>query len=256
MIFVDTHTHLYTEAFDNDRHEVISKALQKGVTYFLLPNIDAASIERMEKVSREFQPHMFPMMGLHPTSIKKNYELQLQEVFQHLETGNYYGIGEIGIDLYWDKTLEKEQRQAFRIQCQKAIEKDLPVSIHMRNAFNVVVEEIKALNDSRLRGVFHCFTGTKEQAKQAIDLGFALGTGGVLTFKNAALDTVLRDIELKHLVLETDAPYLAPHPFRGKRNESAYIPLIAQKLADTKGVDLETIAQKTTENAKALFNIR
>lgn len=253
MIFVDTHTHLYLDQFDDDRDEVVEHALAKGVNHFLLPNIDEGSKERMLQVTRKWPQRMLPMTGMHPTSVKEDFEEQLEQVFSDLDKEKYYGIGEIGIDLYWDTSLEEQQRHAFRLQCLKAAELDLPVSIHMRNSFDAVVEEIKKLNDDRLRGVFHCFTGTEAQAWQAVELGFHLGIGGVLTFKNSGLHNEIRNIPLEHIVLETDSPYLTPHPFRGQRNESAYIPLIARRLADIKMTDIETVAEKTTENARKIF---
>ncbi len=253
MIFVDTHTHLYLDQFDDDRSEVVEHALDKGVKYFILPNIDEKSKEKMLQVSRQWPEHMLPMTGLHPTSVKEEFDKQLEQVFIDLDTNKFYGVGEIGIDLYWDTSMEEQQRRAFSLQCQKAVELDLPVSIHMRNSFDAVVEEIRKLNDDRLRGVFHCFTGTEKQALQAVEMGFHLGIGGVLTFKNSGLHNEIRNIPLEHIVLETDSPYLTAHPYRGQRNESAYIPLIARRLAEIKMTDIETVAEKTTENARKIF---
>ncbi|MFW6019043.1 MAG: TatD family hydrolase [Bacteroidales bacterium] len=253
MIFTDTHTHLYAEEFDDDRNDVIRRALDKGVENFLLPNIDETSIDSLHNLCDQWPQNMYPMMGLHPSSVQKNYETQLDGIFDHLEKRKYYAIGEIGIDLYWDKTLENEQRKAFRLQCEKAVEKDLPLVIHMRNSYEAIIQEIKDYNNSQLEGVFHCFTGDEKQAKEIIDLGFSIGIGGVLTFKNARLSQEIRNIPIDKIVLETDSPYLSPHPFRGKRNESSYIPLIARRLSDIKNEPIAHIAEKTTTNAKQLF---
>lgn len=253
MIFTDTHTHLYAEEFDEDRNKVINRALSKEVKNFLLPNIDLNSIDKLHNLCNEWPENMYPMMGLHPSSVGKNYESQLTDIYDHFRDNTYYAVGEIGIDLYWDKTLEKEQRKAFRIQCEKAVEKDLPVIIHMRDSYDAIIQEIKDYNNSQLRGIFHCFTGDENQAKEIINLGFSIGIGGVLTFKNARLSKEIQDIPLEKMVLETDSPYLSPHPFRGKRNESSNIPLIGRKLADIKGLDIEQVAEKTTANAKQIF---
>lgn len=253
MIFADTHTHLYAKEFDDDRSQVLEHALEKGVQYFLLPNIDQESVAPMHQLCDQHPENMLPMMGLHPTSVKENYEDQLQQLFQNFNTRKYHAVGEIGIDLYWDKSLEKEQRKAFRLQCEEAVKLDLPVSIHMRDSYDAIMEELKDYNNKNLRGIFHCFTGTEQQALQATEMGFMLGIGGVLTFKNSRLGNEIKNIPLEHIVFETDSPYLTPHPFRGKRNESAYIPLIARKMADIKMMDIEKVAKKTTENAKQLF---
>lgn len=253
MILVDTHTHLYVNEFDNDRNGVIDRAIEKDVQHFFLPNIDHNSVDSQAKLCDERPGNMFPMIGLHPTSVTGEYERQINDILENMKERKYYGIGEIGLDLYWDKTFETEQRKAFRLQCKKAIELNLPVSIHMRNSYNALMEELKKLNDTRLRGIFHCFTGTEEQAREVLDHGFYLGIGGVLTFKNSRLDKEIQDIPLENLVLETDSPYLAPHPYRGKRNESSYLRLIARKLADVKGISIEEVAEKTTQNAGNIF---
>mgnify|MGYP006277478595 CR=1 FL=1 len=253
MILTDTHTHLYAKEFDHDREEVIKSAFQKGVQYFLLPNIDESSINPLHELCNQWPGHVLPMMGLHPTSVTQDFESQLQQIFGLFNNRKYHAVGEIGIDLYWDTSLEQEQRIAFIQQCKNAIEMDLPVAIHMRNSYEAIMDELKKLNDSRLRGVFHCFTGNHEQAAEILDMGFYLGIGGVLTFKNTKLGNVIKDVPLEKIVLETDAPYLAPHPYRGKRNESSYIPLIARKLADINQTDIEIVAEKTTTNAKQLF---
>ncbi|MGM0612834.1 MAG: TatD family hydrolase [Bacteroidota bacterium] len=253
MIFTDTHTHLYAAEFDDDRNEVIQSAIDKGVKNFMLPNIDEASVERLHNLCDQWPENMYPMMGLHPSSVRENYETQLSGIFNYLQTRKYHAIGEIGIDLYWDTSLENEQRKAFRLQCEKAVEKDLPVIIHMRNSYEAIIEEIKDYNNNRLGGIFHCFTGNENQAKEIIDLGFSIGIGGVLTFKNARLSKEIQNIPIEKIVLETDSPYLSPHPFRGKRNESSHIPLIARVLADIKSMTIEQVAEITTANAKQIF---
>ncbi|MCF8219057.1 MAG: TatD family hydrolase [Bacteroidales bacterium] len=252
-MFTDTHTHLYAAEFDDDRNEIIQRAIDKGVTNFMLPNIDEASIDPLHKLCDQWPENMYPMMGLHPSSVQENYKTQLSGIFDYLQNRKYYAIGEIGIDLYWDTSLEKEQRKAFRMQCETAVEKDLPVVIHMRNSYDAVIEEIKDYNSSRLGGIFHCFTGTETQAKEIINLGFSIGIGGVLTFKNARLSKEILNIPIEKIVLETDSPYLSPHPFRGKRNESSHIPLIARILADIKNMTIEQVAEITTANAKQIF---
>lgn len=253
MILADTHTHLYVSEFDEDRNAVIKRALEKDVRYFFLPNIDHSSVESLKILCDQWPGHMFPMIGLHPTSVRENYEEQIEELLGQMQERKYYAIGEIGIDLYWDQTYEAEQRKAFQLQCEKAAQWDLPVSIHMRNSYDVLIEELQRMNGKRPGGIFHCFTGDEQQAREILDLGFYLGIGGVLTFRNSGLDKEIRDIPLERIVLETDSPYLSPHPHRGKRNESAYLRLIARKLADVKGVTPEDVAEKTTQNAKDIF---
>ncbi len=231
-MIVDTHTHIFVEQFDKDRAEVIQRAKDVGVEKFVLPNIDSTSIERLNKTVAEYPDEMLPLMGLHPTSVKENWQEELEIIKQELDNGKYYGIGEIGIDLYWDKTFLKQQKEVFQTQLQWAKQKKLPVSIHIRDAFDEVFEIVEQEKSLDLRGVFHCFTGTLAQAKHAVDLGFHLGIGGVVTFKNGKIDKFLDQIPPHKLVVETDAPWLAPTPYRGKRNEPAYIDLVVQKLAD------------------------
>lgn len=255
MQFVDTHTHLYLNAFDNDRDKAIQNAINRGVEYMLLPNIDSASEKEMNELCKAWPDNCFPMMGLHPTSVKENFREELKYVTEELESErNYIAVGEIGIDLYWDKTFLNEQVEALEYQIELAKRHQLPVVIHQRDSFDEIMEVFKGINTENLRGVFHCFTGSREQAESVIDMGFLLGIGGVLTFKNSRLSEVLKEIDLKHIVLETDAPFLAPMPYRGKRNESAYVFLIARKLAEIKGVELNKVAEVTTANAKELFN--
>ncbi|MDZ7777209.1 MAG: TatD family hydrolase [Bacteroidales bacterium] len=256
MTFIDSHTHLYLDAFDDDRHEVIKRAISSGVEFMLFPNIDSQSVAPMEKTCSQFKNHCFPMMGLHPTHVDESYEQELATIRKHLDNNNYIAVGEIGIDLYWDKTFRKEQTEVFRTQIGWAIQKQLPIVIHARDSFEEIYDVVADMNCDALTGVFHCFTGTETQAHKMLALGgFKLGIGGVLTFKNAGLDKTLQNISLEHLILETDAPYLAPTPYRGKRNESSYIPLIAQKLADIKNTSVETVAAITTKNTKELFKL-
>lgn len=253
-MFVDTHTHLFVDAFDDDRSEIVQKAIDAGVEKMLLPNIDIDTIDAMNNLAKDFPQHCFPMMGLHPGSIKEDWEERLEVVRKHLFEGEYIAVGEIGMDLYWDKTFVKEQAEAFRRQVEWAKELKLPIVIHAREAFEPIFEILDEINDDRLSGVFHCFTGTEEQANHVIQYGgFKLGIGGVLTYKKAALDQVLEKVDLKHLILETDSPYLPPVPYRGKRNESSYILHIAEKLTDVYGVPLSQIEEMTTNSARELF---
>lgn len=254
MILTDTHTHLYLDHFDDDRHEVVLRAIDAGVKYMLLPNIDSKTIRPMMELCESFPKNIFPMMGLHPTDVKENFREELLFVEQQLETGNFYAVGEIGIDLYWDKTFLEAQQIALREQIRMAKAFHLPIVLHVRDSFNEVFEIIEDTIDDDLSGVFHCFTGNKQQADRIIEWGFKLGIGGVLTYKNSGLDNVIKDISTEHLMLETDAPFLSPKPFRGKRNESAYTKIVAQKLAEIKNLSLDEIAEITTGNAKKLFN--
>jgi TatD DNase family protein len=257
MIFIDTHTHLYAEEFNPDRDAVVQNARNKGVTRLLLPAIDRSYYPAMMHVAGQHPGTCFPMTGLHPTSVKADYREELDFIKKTLETDRdkFAGIGEIGIDLYWDKTFAEEQTAAFSYQLDLAIEFDLPVAIHTRNSFEIAIDVIRKKSNSRLKGVFHCFGGSAEQAAAATDLGFLLGIGGVITYKNSGLQKVVEVTEPGHLLLETDAPYLPPVPYRGQRNESAYIPVIAQKVAEIKNVTLEEIAEITTRNAIKLFRL-
>lgn len=253
MFLTDTHTHLYLEEFKNDREEMVERALENDVKYMLLPNIDSSSIDGMMELSEQFPKNCFPMMGLHPTSVKENYMEELELAEHWIEKEKYYAIGEIGIDLYWDKTFQKEQEIALAYQIELAIKHKLPIVIHMRDSFKEVYEVVKNYASPELTGVFHCFTGTHEQAEKIIDLNFYLGIGGVLTFKNSGLEKVVEKIDIKHLLLETDSPFLTPMPHRGKRNESAYTRFIAEKIAEIKNISLEKVAEITTSNANQLF---
>lgn len=253
MQLIDTHAHLYAGQFDPDRDEMIGRARDAGVGKMYLPNIDRHSIEGMLKLERDYPGHCFAMMGLHPCSVKANVEEELKAVEEWLGKRSFAAVGEIGIDLYWDTTFFEEQKAAFIRQVRWAKALKRPVVIHARESLDILIELVGQEQDGDLRGVFHCFTGTLEQARQIMDLGFYMGLGGVLTFKKAGLDQVARDIPLESLVLETDAPYLAPAPFRGKRNESAYIRQIGEKLASVKEISLEDVAQVTSRNAELLF---
>jgi TatD DNase family protein len=254
MVLTDTHTHLYAEAFDADREAMLQRAIDAGVTRFFLPNIDSSSIPGMFKLCRNHPDHCFPMMGLHPCSVNADYGRELQVVEHWLDKMKFYAVGEIGIDLYWDKTFIDQQKDAFAQQIELAKKHKLPIVIHTRNAFDECYEIVKALHDENLKGIFHCFSGTIEEAQKVIDLGgFWLGIGGVVTFKNGGLDKVVADVDLKHIVLETDSPYLAPAPHRGKRNESGYISFVARKLAEIKNVPVEEVAQITTANSVEIF---
>ncbi len=255
MFYIDSHTHLFSSQFDNDRHQVVQKAIDQGVDKMLLPNINSKTLEAMHQLCQDFPQHCYPMMGLHPCDVKDDYEEELKIIKSHLDKGKYVAIGEIGIDLYWDKGTLDIQKKAFRQQLKWAKEYDLPVAIHIRNSFDTIFEVLEEVNDQNLRGVFHCFTGSKEQGQKAIEMGFMLGIGGVVTFKNSGLDKVLKELPLDKLLLETDSPYLAPTPYRGQRNESSFITIVAQKLAEIYEVNLEEVAIKTTQNAKTLFNL-
>ncbi|MBB1148548.1 MULTISPECIES: TatD family hydrolase [unclassified Myroides] len=256
MIFTDTHTHLYSDAFAEDRKETINRAITNGVTRFFIPAIDSSYAPAMFELEAAFPGHIFLMMGLHPTDVKpETYKQELAFVERELARRKYYAVGEIGIDLYWDKTTLSIQQEAFQQQIQLAKKYQLPINIHCRDAFDEVFEVLALEKGKDLRGIFHCFTGTAEQAQQAISYNLKLGIGGVATFKNGKIDQFLHKIPLEHIVLETDSPYLAPVPFRGKRNESAYILNIAEKLAELYALPLQTIADQTTANSKAVFGI-
>ena len=255
MILTDTHTHLYASQFDEDRLETVQRAIDLGVERFFIPAIDSETTERMFDLEKQFPNNMFLMMGLHPTSIKENYKEELAHVKKWLDTRNFYAVGEIGIDLYWDKTFVREQQEAFKQQIIWAKEKHLPIVIHCRDAFDEVFEVLEDTKDDKLFGIFHCFTGNLEQAKKAIDYNMKLGIGGVATFKNGKIDKFLNEIPLNNIVLETDSPYLAPTPFRGKRNESSYLINIASKMAEIYNVSNEEIAKITTNNSKDVFGV-
>lgn len=256
MILTDTHTHLYSEQFKDDIDEVVQKAIKLGISRFFLPNIDSSYTNTLLALAKKYPDNMFRMMGLHPCSVKADYQQELEHVEKMLSAHQVVAIGEIGIDLYWDKTFLKEQQAAFRYQIRLAKANNLPFVIHCRDAFDEIFEILDEENDENMRGIFHCFTGNLEQAQKIINYGgFKLGIGGVVTFKNAGLDKVVEQISLEHLVLETDAPYLAPVPYRGKRNESAYLIEIATKIASLKQVSLEEVASITTKNSIEVFGV-
>lgn len=253
---IDTHTHLYSDQFDSDRKEMLQRAFDKGVTKFFLPAIDSSYHEKMLALESEYPGKIFAMMGLHPCDVKpETWEKELEIVENYLKQRPFCAIGEIGIDLYWDKTTLDIQIKAFEQQIDWAIAYDLPIVIHTRESFDEVFEVLERKKHPRLRGIFHCFSGTLEQAKHAIDLGFILGIGGVVTFKNGKIDQFLHEISLEKIVLETDSPYLAPVPFRGKRNESSYVELVAGKLVDIYGKDFSEIDRITTANAEKIFGV-
>jgi TatD DNase family protein len=255
MKLIDTHSHIYSEAFDEDIAEAIQRAKDANVGQIFLPNIDSESIEPMFKLVKNYPGYCLPMMGLHPTSVKENYEEELAICEKWLNEEKFIAIGEIGIDLYWDKTFLKEQQFVFEKQLTWAVERELPVVIHARESFSEIFEVLESFKSENLTGVFHSFTGNLEQANKAIDMGFLLGLNGILTFKNSGLDRVVKEIDTKYLILETDSPYLAPTPKRGKRNESAYVAFIAEKLAEIYNLSLLEITEITSRNAKSLFKI-
>jgi len=251
---VDTHAHLYLDHFKDDIDAVMQRAADNGVSKILLPNIDSSTTDALLGLTDSYA-NCLPMMGLHPCSVKETVAEELKHVRTELDTGKYIAVGEIGIDLYWDKTFINEQIAAFEKQMEWAKEMNLPVAIHCRDSFDEIFTSVEKIQDGNLKGVLHCFTGNEEQANRAIDLGLHLGLGGVLTFKNSGVDKAIEDIPLEKLILETDSPYLAPTPFRGKRNESSYTLNVAQKLADIKQITLDKVASVTTQSAHTLFNL-
>lgn len=255
MILTDTHTHLYLDHFDNDRDEMIKRAFSVGVRYMLLPNINSDSLPGLLNLHSKYPKNIFPMIGLHPTNVKADWEEEIGYLMEHFEANKFYAIGETGIDLYWDKTFIEKQKASLQFQIDLAKTSQLPIVLHIRDSFDEVFEVLNKNADQQLTGVFHCFTGNLEQAERAIELGFMLGIGGVLTYKNSGLDKVVATIDMSHLLLETNSPYLAPNPYRGKRNESAYVRFIAARLAEIKGLTVAEVANITTENAIRLFKL-
>lgn len=255
MIITDTHAHLYSEEFDEDRDAMMQRALDAGVSRFFIPAIDSTYTKAMFDLERAYPEHIYLMTGLHPTHVKENFEEELQHVESNLEKRKFYAIGEIGIDLYWDKSTLGIQQKAFKRQIQLAKKYKLPIVIHCRDAFDEVFEVLESEKGEGLFGIFHCFTGTLEQAKQALSYNMKLGIGGVVTFKNGKIDRFINQIDPKHIVLETDAPYLAPVPFRGKRNESLYVVNVLEKLCDLYNISKEALAAITTQNSKEVFNV-
>ncbi len=253
MIITDTHAHIYLPEFADTRKEMLERAEKEGVTKILLPAIDSESHASLVNLAKEFPGQCRPMMGLHPCYIKANYREELKIVRDYLEQGGFVAVGEIGLDFYWDKTFTEQQYLAFEEQIRWALEFDLPIAIHSRNSTDECIDVVRRNQNGKLKGVFHCFSGNEEQARQIMDLGFYLGIGGVVTFKNGGLDKVFETIGLERVVLETDAPYLAPVPFRGKRNEPAYLKYVVEKLAGLKNVSIENIAEITERNVLELF---
>ncbi len=254
MVITDTHTHLYSEAFDEDRSEMMQRALDADVRRFFVPAIDSTYTESMLQLQKEYPDNIFLMMGLHPTHVKENYMDELKHLEDMLAKHKFYAVGETGIDLYWDKSTLEIQKKAFKYQIKLAKQYELPIVIHCRDSFNEIFEVLEEEKGSDLFGIFHCFTGTIDQAKKAISYNMKLGIGGVVTFKNGKIDQFLKEIDLEHIVLETDSPYLSPTPFRGKRNESAYIRNVIKKVSEIYGVSEEKIAEVTTQNSKEIFS--
>lgn len=252
-MLIDTHTHLYLEEFDQDRKEMIARANSEGVRKFYLPAIDSAVIERMFQAEKDFPDQCFAMMGLHPCSVKENWKEELKIVEEWLGKRSFPAIGEIGLDFYWDTTFEKQQYEAFHQQIEWALQYKLPIVIHTRNAMQQTIDVVKPYTTIGLKGIFHCFSGSYEQALQIVDTGFYLGIGGVVTYKNSGLAQAIEKIPMQHLVLETDAPYLTPVPFRGKRNESSYLKYIVEKLSEIYATTSEEISAITTSNAQKVF---
>ncbi len=255
MNLIDTHTHMFSSQFDQDREQIVKECIESGIETLLLPNINSETIDAMWSLCDLFPKNCFPMIGLHPCDVKEDYQKELDIVLQELKNRKYVAVGEIGIDLHWDKTTVDIQKNAFDQQIKWAIEFDLPIAIHIRESFEEVFEVLEQNVHPKLRGVFHCFTGTLEQAQKAISMGFMLGVGGVVTFKNSGVDKVLENIDLKHLVLETDSPYLAPTPLRGKRNDSRNLQLICDKLAQLNDLESSEVARITSKNAQTLFKL-
>ena len=252
---IDTHAHIYSDKFEGDRSEMLQKPFDSGVHKIMMPNIDRDSIEGMLALEAQYPDQCYAMMGLHPCSVKEDFEQELALVEEWLQKREFVAVGEMGLDLYWDTTFFEQQKEAFRIQAGWAKQYKKPLVIHTRNSMTETIELLQELKDDELVGIVHCFGGTLEEANQVIELGFLLGIGGVATFKNGGLDKVLPHVDLAHLVLETDSPYLAPKPYRGKRNEPSYIPLIAQRIAELKGITVAQVAETTDQNALKLFGI-
>lgn len=254
-MLTDTHTHLYSTAFDEDREQMMQRAFDAGIKRFFIPAIDSSYMEAMYALEKEYPDNVFLMMGLHPTSVKENYEEELAIVEEQFAKRSFYAVGEIGIDLYWDQSTLEIQKIAFKRQIQLAKKYKLPIVIHCREAFDEIFEVLETEKGDDLFGIFHCFTGAYGQAQQAISYNMKLGIGGVVTFKNGKIDQFLNQIPLEHIVLETDSPYLAPTPYRGKRNESSYLAFVCRKISDIYGVSEEEVARVTTQNSREIFSI-
>jgi len=255
MRFIDTHAHLYSSPLNENRELIIQNAINNGIDTIIMPAIDSDTLESMLELEAAYPNNCIAMMGLHPCSVKDNVQQELDIVEAQLKKRKFIAIGEIGLDYYWDKTFIQQQIEAFTIQMQWALEKQLPIVIHTRNAMGETIEAVKPFAKKGLRGIFHCFSGSQESAQQIISMGFHLGLGGVLTYKNAAVAEAIKEIPMSHLVLETDAPYLSPVPYRGKTNEPAFMIEVAKKLAEIKNIPLQEVAAITTNNAKEVFGI-
>ncbi|MBL7681882.1 MAG: TatD family hydrolase [Flavipsychrobacter sp.] len=254
-MYIDTHTHLYEEQLNIDEREMIQRAIDAGVSKMYMPNCDSTTIDAMMRIAGTWPANCYPMMGLHPCYVKDNYKDELAIVTDWLAKEKFYAIGEIGLDYYWDLTHTAQQKEAFAYQIDLALQYNLPIVIHSRESTQDCIDMVRSKQNGKLNGIFHCFGGTIEEAKQIIDLGFCMGIGGVVTFKKSNLPDVIKEVGLSNIVLETDAPYLAPMPYRGKRNESAYVPLIAEKIGDAMQISKEEIARITTANAEKLFGV-
>lgn len=255
-MFIDTHTHIYSEQFDNDRNEVIKVAISKNVKFLLLPAIDKSYYKKLIDCTKLFPENCLPMIGLHPTSVKENYKTEIDFIKSEISNNNYIAIGESGLDYYWDKTFMKEQEIALRCQIEMAINYNLPIVLHSRNSLNDIFKILTDYKKSKLTGVFHCFPGDPIEAEKAIEMGFFIGIGGVVTYKNSIMAEVVKNISLNNILLETDSPYLSPVPFRGKRNESKYIKIIAEKISEIKQISINKVEEITTNNAINLFNLK
>lgn len=256
MSWIDTHTHLFLEEFNADRTDVVQGAISTGVDLMLMPNVDVSSVDALLKTASNFPKNCLPMMGLHPTSVKEDYKEQLSQIEELLRTKKFVAVGETGIDLYWDKSFYQQQVESFKRQIVLALELSLPIVIHSRKSLQEIFDVIEPYKGRGLTGVFHCFPGNIEQAEKVIEMGFVLGIGGVVTFKNSMMAKVVGHVGLGHLVLETDSPYLAPMPHRGKRNQSAYIPLVGHKVAEITGQPIAKVAEVTTNNARLIFGLK
>lgn len=254
-MLTDTHTHLYSNHFNEDLSLVMQRAFDSGVKRLFIPAIDSATTEAMYSLEKQYPDNVFLMMGLHPTSVKSNFEQELEHIKREFSKRHFFAVGEIGIDLYWDKSNLENQKKAFKIQIQLAKKYKLPIVIHCRDAFDEIFKILESENDDDLFGIFHCFTGTEEQANKAISFNMKLGIGGVVTFKNGKIDTFLNKIDIKNIVIETDSPYLSPVPYRGRRNESSYLPLICKRLAEIYQLSEKEISIITTQNSKDVFGI-
>ena len=256
MKLIDSHTHLYSEDFNKDIESVMQRAFDANVQKFYLPAIDSSTHEAMLALEEKYPQNCFAMMGLHPCNVNENFEKELNIIKEYLDKRNFAAVGEIGLDFYWDISYKNEQFKAFEQQMQWALDRQLPIAIHSRNSMKETIVAVEPFAEKGLKGIFHCFGGTIEEANKIISLGFLLGIGGILTYKKANLDAVLKEIDLEHIVMETDAPYLTPVPFRGKRNESSYLQYIAQAIANCKNITLEEVANITSTNAEKLFAIK